>query len=79
MKIDWKFNTAGRESFFAFSNQNRRAKKIMDNGRDYEQVFGATHLSPTGSTRFSLNIVHTTHQDDIAITIGVALDSSTLK
>ena len=60
-----------------FSKNDRRAEKIINNGRTYAHLFGDRNLSPTGTSRYSIQIIKNPKNElDSAYGIGVALESS---
>ena len=74
---EWRFLTSGRTAHYAFSENDRRAEKIINNGRTYAHLFGDRNLSPTGTSRYSIQIIKNPKNElDSAYGIGVALESS---
>ena len=76
---EWRFETAGRSKFYSFSNNDRKAEKIIDNGRTYAQLFGSSNISPTGTSRYKIRIIRNTKNAlDAAYGVGIALETSNL-
>ena len=76
----WSFDTAGRLDFYRFSKNDRRAEKIIENGRTCAPLFGARNFAPTGTSRFTILIAkNTKNAIDSAYGVGVALETCSLE
>ena len=77
---EWSFNTTGRGDLYHFSKNDRRAEKIIDNGRTYAALLGSRNFAPTGTSRFTILIIkNTKNAIDSAYGVGVALETCSLE